>query len=103
MLFHQREGTMQVVVYVLKVIEMRKAALDRITKCKTDNLCVACLKSLEGEKRVIRGCHYRCQQATLKAIREGKFTEEQRVQSGKFLQKITGRPISNPVSLEAAE
>lgn len=93
---------MQFVVYVQEIIEMRKAALDRITKCKQENLCVACLGSLEGEKRVIRGCHYRCEQATLKAIREGKWTEKARIQAGKFLPKAGGRPISNPVSIEAA-
>jgi hypothetical protein len=93
---------MQVVVYVQELVEMRKAAFDRITKCKNENLCVACLGSLDGEKRVIRGCHYRCQQATLKAIKEGKFTEKARIASGKFLAKAGGRPISNPVALEAA-
>lgn len=93
---------MQFVVFAKEVIEMRKASLDRIARCKSESLCVACLESLEGEKRVIRGCHYRCQQATLKAIKEGKFTEKDRVQAGKFLPKSGGRPISNPVAIEAA-
>lgn len=93
---------MQVVIYVQELVDMRKAALDRIAKCRAENLCVACLGSLEGEKRIVRGCHYRCQQATRKAIKEGKFTEKQRVQAGKFLPKLTGRPISNPVAIEAA-
>jgi hypothetical protein len=98
----QEGHIMQVVIYVQEFVEMRKAALDRINKCKNENLCVACMGSLEGEKRVIRGCHYRCQQATLKAIKEGRFTEKGRVQAGKFLPKSGGRPVSNPVSMEAA-
>jgi len=82
---------------------MRKAARERIEKCRREKLCVACLGSIVNEERVVRGCHYRCQQATLRAIKEGKFTDEERVEAGKFLKPLPGgRPVSNPVSVEAA-
>lgn len=64
-------------------------------------LCVACLQPLEATK-VVRGCHERCYRATVRAIRRGDFSEEERVNSGKLLPPKSGggRP-TNPVTIEA--
>ncbi len=84
---------------------MRKAAKERIAKCKRENLCVACMEPFTNKDEVaIRGCHVRCYHATYRAIRRGKFTAEQRVRAGKLLEaKNRGRKPSNPVSLESSE
>ncbi len=94
---------MRVQIQVFDWVDMKRSAMQRIEKCKRENLCVACLESLEGEKKVVRGCHERCYAATQKARRLKKFTESQRVAEGKFLAKEPGgRKPSNPVTVEAA-
>lgn len=92
---------MRVLVFEKRWIEVRKAARDRILRCQSERLCVACLEPI-GSEEPIRGCHIRCYHATYRAIKRGKFTDLQRVQDGKLLEaKERGRKPSNPVSLEA--
>lgn len=82
-------------------IEMKRSAIARVEKCRRENLCVACMESLDGEKRVLRGCHERCHAATMRAIQRGDVTEEARIAEGKLLEKSPGgRKPSNPVSIE---
>jgi hypothetical protein len=100
--FNNVESPMQLMIKVLKIIHMKKSALDRLAKAEREKLCVACMKPL-GESRVIRGCHESCWKATKRAVAAGKFTEEQRVQEGKMLPAASGgRNPVNPVSIEAA-
>lgn len=95
---------MKVQIQVSDWVEMKRSAMQRIEKCKRENLCVACLGSLDGEKKVVRGCHERCYAATQKAIRTKKFTEAQRIADGKFLAaEPGGRKPCNPVTVEANE
>jgi hypothetical protein len=93
---------MQVAISVQQLIEMKKNAVKRVVNCKENNLCVACDQSLDGERRVVRGCHYRCYAATMRAIKDGSFQESDRVANGKLLakKKVGGRP-TNPVTIEA--
>ncbi len=93
---------MRVLVTESRWIEVNRTARLRIAKAEQDHLCVACMEEL-GKEQAIRGCHSRCYQATLRAIRAGKFTEQERMSAGKLLEKLpSGRPHSNPVSKEAS-
>jgi hypothetical protein len=93
---------MQLLIKCLKLIHMKKSALERLAKAEREKLCVACMKPL-GTSRVIRGCHEACWKATKRAVAAGKFTEEDRIAEGKILAPASGgrNPI-NPVSIEAA-
>lgn len=85
-------------------IDMKRSSVSRIDKCRRENLCVACLGSLEGEKRVLRGCHERCHAATMRAIAKGATTEQARIADGKLLERSPGgRKPSNPVTVEFNE
>lgn len=82
-------------------LEMKRSAVARVEKCRRENLCVACMESLDGEKRVLRGCHERCHAATMRAIARGDVSEESRISDGKLLEKSPGgRKPSNPVTVE---
>ena len=90
-------------ILIERWVEMKKGAVKWVNNCKEKNLCVACGTSLEGEKKIVRGCHERCHAATMRAIRRGEFTQDERVAEGKLLERENGgRPRSNPVSIEAA-
>ena len=92
---------MRVRILVEKWVEMKKSVVDKITRCKRDQVCLACDKPIETG-RTVRGCHERCARATYRAILRGDFTDEQRVQQGKWLDAQSGgRPASNPVTVEA--
>ena len=92
---------MRVLITETRWIEVRKPARDRLAKADKEHLCVACLEPL-GDQEPIRGCHPKCYRATRRAIVAGKFTESQRVEAGKLLEKMdAGRKPSNPVSVEA--
>lgn len=94
---------MRVAVTEVRWVEVRKPARLRIAKAEEGKLCVACMQPL-GDDEPIRGCHSRCYKATLRAIHAGDFTESERVESGKLLEKgKAGRKPSNPVSQEAAK
>lgn len=89
---------MRVAITEIRWIEVKKPARERIAKADADGLCVACLQSLNGEKP-IRGCHSKCYRATMRAIEQGKCTDEERVASGKLLEcGKSGRKPSNPVT-----
>lgn len=91
---------MQVKVFELRYIEVKKSARQRIAKAISEGLCVACLQPLD-ETRTIRGCHERCHRATLRAIQSGRTTDADRVEEGKLLEgKPGGRRASNPVTAE---
>jgi hypothetical protein len=93
---------MRIQIYVPSWIEMKRAAIQRLAKCKEENLCVACLKPIEVGKKVVRGCHEYCHTVTLEAVKAGTYTEAERIASGKLLTKETGgRKPSNPVAIEA--
>lgn len=93
---------MRIAVTEVRWVEVRKPAKDRLAKAQSEQLCVACLQPLNGEAP-IRGCHSKCYRATRRAIVAGKFTEAERVQAGKLLEKQEqGRKPSNPVSVEAS-
>lgn len=93
---------MQVQLFVMRYITLKKAARQRIAKAEAEHLCVACLQPL-GDGTVKRGCHEKCYRATLRAIEKGKTTEADRVQDGKLLARdLPGRRPSNPVSVEFA-
>ena len=71
----------------------------RVSKAKAEGLCVACLKPASG--RMIRGCHFNCYRATLRAIERGLTSEQERVSEGKMLPVgTTGRKPKNPVTLD---
>lgn len=91
---------MRVRVLVARWVEVKKAAMDRIDKAQREGLCLACMEPLD-ETRVVRGCHERCARATYRAIERGDFTEDERVQQGKWLSTDKGRKPSNPVTVEA--
>jgi len=85
-----------------RFVEMNAAAEARLTKARKEQLCVACMQPLNGE-RSIRGCHVCCHRATLRAIDRGDTTEMQRVLEGKFLPPAKGgRKISNPVTKDVS-
>lgn len=93
---------MQVAVFEARWVPVRKAARDRLAKCQHENLCPACLEPFEAGEDRMRGVHVRCYHATRRAIKAGKFTEQERVQAGKLLERSPGgRPPCNPVSVEA--
>lgn len=93
--------TMRVRIFKDEWVEMKRSAMQRIERCKKENLCVACMESLEGEKRVLRGCHERCHSATMRAIAKGVVTEELRVADGKLLERSPGgRKPCNAVTVE---
>lgn len=90
---------MQVFMLEKRYVEVRKAARERLEKAEKEHLCVACMEALNG--RPMRGMHMRCYHATMRAIRTGKTTEEDRVAQGKMLEPAkTGRKPSNPVTQE---
>lgn len=92
---------MQVVVLERKFVGMRKAAMERVENCKANNLCVGCLEELEPDRRVIRGLCMSCYHATMRFIREGEFTEAERVKAGKLLPaKSGGRPVTSAITAE---
>jgi hypothetical protein len=91
---------MQVQIIKIELITVEKKALQRIAKAAAEGLCVACLKPLD-ETRTVRHCHERCYRATLRAIKAGKTTEEERLREGKLLEcDEVGRKASNPVTCE---
>lgn len=90
---------MKVAVHLIRWVEVKRSAIRRLAKAEQEGLCVACMQPLDGT--VKRGCHERCYQATLRAIREEKFTMEDRIAEGKIRETNQGRRPSNPVTLEA--
>lgn len=90
---------MKVAMNIVRWVDVKRSAIRRLAKADKEGLCVACLQPLDGV--VKRGCHERCYQATLRAIREGKFTMEDRITEGKIREANQGRRPSNPVTLEA--
>ena len=93
---------MQVAVRSTRWIEVNAEAIARIEKAHAEGLCLACMEPLD-ETRTLRHCHERCYRATDRAIKSGVWTEDERVAEGKLGEKdITGRPLTNPVSIEAA-
>lgn len=94
---------MRIAVVETRWIEVDDEAMKRIQKAKKNNLCVGCMQPLDPDKKPIRGMHFRCYQATLRAINAGEFTMKQRLEQGKILEKEpVGRKRSNPVSKEAS-
>ena len=93
---------MRIQIYVPGWIEMKRSAIQRLAKCKDENLCVACMKPIGNGKKVVRGCHEYCHTVTLDAIKSGTYTEAERIAAGKLLTKeLGGRKPSNPVAVEA--
>lgn len=90
---------MQIAIKETRWIEVRKIALERLQKCERENLCVACMEPMGGDKP-IRGCHIRCYHATRRAILAGKVTEAERLKAGKLTVPRGGRPPVNPVTVE---
>lgn len=89
---------MRVLVQVFKSIEVNRTASKRVSKCQAEGLCLACMEPLD-KTRTIRGCHERCNRATLRMIASGETTEEQRISEGKWLAKEqSGRKPSNAVT-----
>jgi hypothetical protein len=94
---------MRVSITEKRWVEVRKSARDRLSKCSSEGLCVACMEPIDEGEKPIRGCHVACYHATRRAILAGKFTDAQRVEAGKLLeQQERGRKPSNPVSREAS-
>lgn len=91
---------MRVSVLVFESVEVNKSSQKRRAECEAKKLCVACLEPLDGT-RTIRGCHFRCYQATMRAIKVGATTEKQRIAEGKLLEAESGgRAPSNAVTLD---
>jgi hypothetical protein len=83
-------------------VEVKRGAVQRVAKCQSQKLCLACEQPL-GDCRVVRGCHERCAKATYRAIESGKTTDAKRIEEGKWLTaEQGGRKPSNPVSIELA-
>lgn len=92
---------MQVYVNEKRLISVRRTAVERLAKCHREGLCVACLAQIKTNERSIRGMHIRCYFATIRAIKSGKTTEDERIKSGKMLERQAGgRKPSNPVTAE---
>lgn len=73
----------------------------RIDLALTRRLCVDCLQPLKPNEKPDRGCHHACAKRTRRAIERGDYTESDRIAAGKILPpQITGRPLSNPSSIE---
>lgn len=82
---------------------MNKEAQQRIEKAKAEKLCLGCMKPLD-ETRTVRGLHERCYRSTMRHIDRGIWTESERIGEGKLLDDDKGgRPVSNPISIEAAQ
>jgi hypothetical protein len=82
-----------------QTVRLGTEAKRRVSKAKAEGLCVACLKPAEG--RMIRGCHFSCYRATLRAIERGLTSEQERVSEGKILPvRISGRKPKNPVTID---
>lgn len=81
---------------------MNKAALQRVSKCQREGLCLSCMQPLVAGERVIRGCHMRCAKATYRGIAAGKLTDEGQVEAGEWLPaEKGGRKPSIPVTQKA--
>lgn len=88
-------------IYKVVMVKISKKGRERILKSEKDSLCLACGEPLDGT-RVVRRCHERCYRATMRAIRSGYFTEEQRVAEGKLGDREPLKVrLVNPVSIEA--
>jgi hypothetical protein len=86
-----------------RLIQVRKAARERLEQCEKRGLCVACMAVIQEGERTSRGAHMRCYQATMRAIATGQTTEADRVSQGKLLPAgRAGRKPTNPVSSEFA-
>lgn len=91
--------SMRAVVSIVRYVVLKKSARQRIAKCEAEDLCLACMKPLEGIVR--RHCHQRCYKATLRAVEKGLTTIEERVAEGKLGgDDKGGRPSQNPVTVE---
>jgi len=92
----------QLKVTTTRYITVNKEAQQRIEKAAAEKLCCGCMQPL-GDGRVIRGNHERCYRSTMRHIERGIWTEADRISEGKLLPADDGgRPVSNPVSIEAA-
>lgn len=92
----------QLKVTTTRYITVNKEAQQRLEKAASEQLCCACMKP-RGDGRIIRGNHERCYRATMRYIERGIWTEAERISEGKLLPADEGgRPLSNPVSVEAS-
>jgi hypothetical protein len=99
--FHKRGASMQIAVNEKRLIDVRKAAKDRVERCTKLGLCLACEQPFKDGEASTRGLHIRCYHATRRAIVSGKTTERERMADGKLGEaQLPGRKPSNPVSTE---
>lgn len=95
---------MRVAIQARKWVQMRRAAQERIDKCKKDKLCCGCMEPI-GDQRTVRGLHLAtCYHAAQRAISQGLVTESELVAAGRMLPKAkSGRKPSNPITVEYAK
>lgn len=93
---------MQLRVFQLGFVTVKRAAVERLAKCEREGLCCGCMEPLEGEV-ARRGLCIACYHATRRAINAGKTTESKQLAEGKMLEaKPSGRKPSNPISVDFA-
>lgn len=93
---------MQIRVFESRFITVKRAAVERVTKCEKEGLCCGCMKPVDP-LITRRGLCVGCYHATRRAINSGKTTEEKQMASGLMLEaKPSGRKPSNPISVEVA-
>lgn len=93
---------MRAAISIIRWVEVKKEAKERLAKCASERLCTACMEPL-GDGKAIRGMHPKCEQATMRAIQQGKTTEKERVSEGKMLERAKpGRKPTNAVTCDVA-
>lgn len=91
---------MQFRVFESRFITVKRAAVERVTKCEKEGLCCGCLRPVDplaARRGLCGGCYH----ATRRAINSGKTTEQKQMADGRMLEsKPSGRKPSNPVSVD---
>lgn len=94
---------MRVGITEIRFIEMDRNTSKRVNELVTAGKCLSCEAS---EVPMTRGLCSACYQATRRAIRQGKKSEEKFIAEGKYLsldEVVLGRPATNPVTKRLKE
>lgn len=82
---------MQSVVFIKRLIQVKRSTQLKITKYAKRKLCLACDLPL-GKSKVVRGDHEKCAHACYRAIERGETTDEDLVSDGVWLAQAKRGP-----------
>lgn len=90
-------------IYEVRTVNVSPEGRERIERCNRERLCLGCLRPLDALSGTpVRGMHRSCRRRQSDWIAAGAFTEEDCIRDGKLLPEAArGRPVSNPVTIEA--